>query len=203
MDITNACSYDLTSLSIDCDVKPQIGIDSVVLCNPDDILPYEATPDATAYTDPTHVKAFSSSASGFGLVDLRSTPFDGSNKTTEEGAVVPSTTKNLQFLYFVKDYKDAKTLDELKRGKFVAVVKHSGSGTAPGQKFEVIGYESPLHCTACEKTMAAADANGANYGAYLITLTATELTDTIFFGVSTPSADYAAELAAYEALGAN
>lgn len=202
MDITNACSYDLTSLSIDCDIKPQIGIDSVVLCNVNDILPYEVTPDAS-YTDTTHVKAFNSSAGGFGLVDLRSTPFDGSNKTTEEGTVVPSTTKNLQFLYFVKDYKTAATLDELKRGKFVAVVKHSGSGTAPGQKFEVIGYESPLHCTACEKTMAAADANGANYGAYLITLTATELTDTIFFGVSTASADYAAELAAYEALGAN
>ena len=80
MDITNACSYDLTSLSIDCDVKPQIGIDSVVLCNVNDILPYEVTPDAS-YTDTTHVKAFSSSASGFGLVDLRSTPFDGSNKT--------------------------------------------------------------------------------------------------------------------------
>ena len=43
MDITNACSYDLTSLSIDCDVKPQIGIDSVVLCNVNDILVQQST----------------------------------------------------------------------------------------------------------------------------------------------------------------
>lgn len=201
MDITNACSYELTSLNIDCDVKPQIGIDSVVLCNPDDILPYETTITDSAYSDTTHVRAFSSSAKGFGLVDLRSTPFDGSAKTTEEGAVVPSTTKTLQFLFFVNGYEDAATLDELKRGKFVAVVKHSGAGTAPGQKFELIGYESPLRCTAAEKTMAAADANGANYGAYLITLTATEMTDTMFFGVAT-GGSYSTELAAYEALGA-
>lgn len=202
MNLQNACSYDLSALAIDCDVKPQIGIDSIVICNVGDILPYEEAITDPALTDTTHLRAFSSSASGFGLVDLRSTPFDGSSKTTEEGTVAPSTTKTLQFLFFVKDYSDAKTLDELKRGRFVVIAKHSGTGTGAGQKFELIGYEVPMRCTAAEKTLAASDTNGANYGAYLITLSTTELTDTMFFTVKA-SADYAAELTAYEAIGAH
>lgn len=202
MDIANACSYDLTALAVDCDVKPQIGIDSVVICNAGDILPYEEAITDPSLTDTTHLRAFSSSASGFGMVDLRSTPFDGSSKTTEEGTVAPSTTKTLQFLFFVNDYRDAKTLDELKRGRFVVVAKHSGAGTGPGQKYEIMGYEVPMRCTAAEKTLAAADTNGANYGAYLITLSTSEMTDTLFFTVAT-GATYAAETTAYEALGAH
>lgn len=202
MDIANACSYDLTALAVDCDVKPQIGIDSIVICNAGDILPYEEAITDSSLTDTSHLRAFSSSASGFGMVDLRSTPFDGSSKTTEEGTVAPSTTKTLQFLFFVNDYRDAKTLDELKRGRFVVVAKHSGAGTGPGQKYEIMGYEVPMRCTAAEKTLAASDTNGANYGAYLITLSTSEMTDTLFFTVST-GATYATETTAYEALGAH
>lgn len=203
MNLNNACSFNLSALSIDCDVKTTIGIDSVVLCNVDDLLPYETPVSASAgYADTSLIHAFGNQASGFGLVDLRSTPFEGSSKTTSEGTVAPSTTKTLQFLYFVPSYVEAKTLEELRRGKFVAVVKHSGAGTGPGQKFELIGYEVPLRLTACEKQMAAADTNGANYGAYLVTLSTVEMTDNLYFGVAS-TADYAAELAAYEALGAH
>lgn len=203
MDLANKCSFNLSALQIDCNAKADIGIDSVVLCNVDDLLPYEVAVSETAgYTDTSLIHAFERQASGFGLVDLRSTPFEGSSKTTAEGTVAPSTTKTLQFLYFVTSYVEAKTLEELRRGKFVAVVKHSGAGTGPGQKFELIGYEVPLRLTACEKQLAASDANGANYGAYLVTLSTIEMTDNVYFGVAS-SADYAAELAAYEALGAH
>lgn len=202
MDLANACNYELSGLNVDCDVKPEIGIDSVVICNVNDIMPYQVEITDTAITDKSHLRAFSAEASGFGFVDLRSTPFDGSAKTTEEGTVAPSTTKTLQFLFFVNDYKDAKTLDELKRGRFVVVAKHSGAGTGPGQKFEILGYEVPMRCTAAEKTMAAANSNDANYGAYLITLSTSEMTDTMFFTVAA-SATYDSELTAYERLGAH
>lgn len=215
MNLSQACKYELDSLPVQCELKPAIGIDSVVLINAEAAAAAMATttPSGVWWADYTDIVApfADSTVEGFGLVDRRATPFEGSQKTTEEGAVVPTTTKTLQFLYFVNSFKESAALEELKRGRFVVIVKYSGAGVideahtvSAGQKFEVFGYETPMRVTACERTLAAADSNGANFGAYLVTLSCTELTDTRWFALASNTANsYEAELTAYNAIGGN
>lgn len=98
--------------------------------------------------------------------------FEGQNNSNTpkndmvKGKVFNNFTHEVAFLALTKDAATKETLEEITKGRFVAIVQNNYKGNAGASAFEVYGGDAGMICT----VMGADPANADTQGAYSITL---------------------------------